>query len=421
MKDLFGLEDEPALVVGGGYGSGRLLALLLARAGARVAVVDIDRGRATAVADEVAGHAIVADVRSAKEAADAVDEAHRLLGGLTRVANIVGLVDMRPFAETDPEQWNAQLGLNLLSQVNVCHASGRHLLADGRGGSIAMVASVSGIYGARNQALYGAGKAGVMSLARTLADEWGPHGVRVNCVAPDITAVPRLTDAMNQPLDQALAGLDAMAVAEGVPMRRMGRPQEIAGPLLFLLSELSSFMTGQTLVVDGGTMVHSPTTPVVTGHSRSGDNSEPRKARRPWLGTAEQSALGARVWGRRVELLRDAGVFTAGPGAVGRGGLVLASCWGRSRCTRLGPSIAVSCSPTTCSRICSCRARGGPSFPADVMATVIVLQALAGLSDRQAVGRLETDIAWKAAAGLGLADEAFHSTAGVVAGQAAQQ
>ena len=105
---------------------------------------------------------------------------------------------------------------------------------------------------------YGAAKAGVMSLARTLADEWGPHAVRVNRVAPDITAVPRLTDNLGVPLEQALASMDAMAAAEGVRLRRFGRAHEIAGPLLFLLSDLSSYMTGQTLVVDGGTMVHFP-------------------------------------------------------------------------------------------------------------------------------------------------------------------
>jgi 3-oxoacyl-[acyl-carrier protein] reductase len=117
---------------------------------------------------------------------------------------------------------------------------------------------VSGVYGARNQVAYGIAKAGVMSLARTLADEWGPQGIRVNCVAPDITAVPRLTDNMGMSTDEALAVMDAMAVAEGVPLRRFGRTEEIAGPLLFLLSDLSSYMTGQTLVVDGGTMVHFP-------------------------------------------------------------------------------------------------------------------------------------------------------------------
>jgi 3-oxoacyl-[acyl-carrier protein] reductase len=258
VKELLGLEGQRALVVGGGYGSGRLTAILLAQSGARVAVADINGDRAQSVASEVGGHAIAADVTTEAGASAAVDEAHEVLDGLTRVANIVGLVDMRPFAETDPAHWEAQLRLNLYSQLLVCHAAGRHMIADARGGAIAMVASVSGIYGARNQVAYGIAKAGVMSLARTLADEWGPHGIRVNCVAPDITAVPRLLDNMPVPTEQALSTMDAMAVAEGVPLRRFGRTEEIAGPLLFLLSDLSSFMTGQTLVVDGGTMVHFP-------------------------------------------------------------------------------------------------------------------------------------------------------------------
>lgn len=257
MKAIFGLEGEPALVVGGGYGSGRETALLLAEAGARVAVADINRERAEAVAKEVGGVAVVGDVSDSDSAAAMVDQAHAALGGLTRVANIVGLVKMAPFIETDLAHWEAQMRLNLYSQMFVCHAAGRHMLRE-RGGSIAMVASVSGYYGARNQVAYGIAKAGVMSLARTLSDEWAGQGIRINCVAPDITAVPRLTDAMPMAEEEAQARLDAMAAAEGVPMQRFGRAHEIAKPLLFLLSEMSSFMTGQTLVVDGGTMVHFP-------------------------------------------------------------------------------------------------------------------------------------------------------------------
>jgi NAD(P)-dependent dehydrogenase (short-subunit alcohol dehydrogenase family) len=257
MKEIFGLEAEPALVVGGGFGSGRITARLLARAGARVAVADIDGNRARAVAEEIGGVAMVGDVTTVEGATAIVDEAHAALGGLTRVANIVGLVKMGAFADTDFAHWEAQFRLNLYSQMFVCHAAGRHMLRE-RGGVIAMVASVSGYYGARNQVAYGIAKAGVMSLARTLSDEWAGRGIRINCVAPDITAVPRLTDAMPMPEADAQATLDAMAAAEGVPMQRFGRAHEIAQPLLFLLSDMSSFMTGQTLVVDGGTMVHFP-------------------------------------------------------------------------------------------------------------------------------------------------------------------
>lgn len=267
MKDLFGLEGHKALVVGGGYGSGRLTAALLARAGASVAVADIDAGRAQRVADEIGGHAVVGDVTDYETARAVVDQAHEKLGGLTRLANIVGLVRMEPFIKNDPAHWKQQLDLNLMQQVYVCHAAGKHMLAGG-GGAMALVASVSGIYGAHNQVAYGMAKAGVISLVKSLAAEWGPQGVRVNAIAPDITAVPRLTEQVGRTEDEALAMFDEMARRDGVPLGRFGRTEELARPLLFLLSEMSSYMTGQCLVIDGGTMVRFP-------HQTTGAGSAP--------------------------------------------------------------------------------------------------------------------------------------------------
>jgi 3-oxoacyl-[acyl-carrier protein] reductase len=257
MREVFGLEGKTALVVGGGYGSGRLTAMLLTRAGAKVAVADIDGARARSVADEIGGFAIQGDVTTVEGANAVVDAAHAHLGGLSRLANIVGLVGMGAFMDTDAAHWSQQFQLNLFQHMYVCQAAARRMLKEG-GGAIAMVASVSGFYGAMNQVAYGAAKAGVMSLARTLAAELGPHGIRVNTVAPDITATPRVVAAVPAPPTEALARFDAMAVSEGVPLRRFGRTEEIAGPLLFLLSDLSSYMTGQCLVVDGGTMVKFP-------------------------------------------------------------------------------------------------------------------------------------------------------------------
>ncbi len=110
------------------------------------------------------------------------------------------------------------------------------------------------MYGAPNHAAYGAAKAGLIDLVRTMSQEWGPYGIRVNAVAPDMIATPRVRAA------QAEAGgdMDANAREGGVPLQRAGLPDEIAGPLVFLVSDLSSFMTGQTLVVDGGTMASFP-------------------------------------------------------------------------------------------------------------------------------------------------------------------
>lgn len=257
MKEILGLQDQPSLVVGGGYGIGRATALLLSKAGARVAVADLDGARAIAVANEIGGFPIVGDVTSERGAKAVVDAAHEALGGLTRLANIVGRVHMLKFEETAPGIWEDQIRLNLLQQMYICHAVGPHMRVQG-GGAIAMVASVSGIYGARKHVAYGVAKAGVLSLARSLADEWGRYGIRVNSVAPDINATPRMLEAANGPAEEALARMDAKAAREGVPLGRYGRPEEIAGPLLFLLSNLSSFMTGQCLVADGGTMAHFP-------------------------------------------------------------------------------------------------------------------------------------------------------------------
>ena len=257
MQEVLGLAGQPALVVGGGYGSGRETARLLARAGARVAVADIDGDRARAVAQEIGGHAIAGDVTSETGAAAMVDEAAHALGGLTRLANIVGGVKLAPFLSTDLAHWQDQMNFNLYQQMGVCKAAGKHMQAAGQG-SIALVSSVTGIYGARNQVAYGAAKAALISFVKTLADEWGAYGIRVNSVAPDNTLTSRLIDRTGQPAAKALAEFDSRAAADGAPLRRGGREREIAGPLLFLLSDLSSFMTGQCLVVDGGLMVHFP-------------------------------------------------------------------------------------------------------------------------------------------------------------------
>jgi len=256
MKDIFGLEGEPALVVGGGYGIGRETALLLAKVGARVAVADIIPERAQAVADEIGGIAVTGDVTNEASARAMVDEAHARLGGLTRLANIVGITKMKPFLETTSADWQVDLDINLMQQMYVCHAAGRHMCKTG--GAIALVGSVSAIHGARLHTAYGIAKAGLLSMARALADEWGPYGIRINTVCPDINATPRHLERRNVPADEALAAWDAKAASEGVPLRRGGRAHEIALPLLFFLSDMSSFITGHALPVDGGTIAHFP-------------------------------------------------------------------------------------------------------------------------------------------------------------------
>ena len=254
-NEAFGLDGKPTLVVGGGSGIGRATVQLLAAAGARVAVADVDLDRAREVAAEVDGLAFAGDVTDPVQATAIVDDAHTALGGLQAVANIVGLASWGDLLSMDDATWDHDLRINLLHHLYVGRAAARHMRDEG-GGALALVTSISGIYGAPNHAAYGAAKAGAMSLARTMANEWAPFGIRVNCVAPDVIGTPRVLAGF---AERGITDVNAI-VADEVPLARWGRPEEIAGPLVFLLSELAGFMTGQTLVVDGGSMARFPHT-----------------------------------------------------------------------------------------------------------------------------------------------------------------
>ncbi|HEY4332006.1 MAG TPA: SDR family oxidoreductase [Ilumatobacteraceae bacterium] len=258
--DVFGLRGKPALVVGGGSGIGRATAMLLARVGARVAVADLDGERAQAVAAEARALGVQAvhlagDVRDHETATAIVADAHAQLGGLHAVINIVGMASWSDLLTMDIEMWESDVRSNLTHHLYVGRAAARHMIDDGVAGRMALVTSISGLYGAPNHGAYGAAKAGATALARTMANEWAPHGIRVNSVAPDIIATPRVVSGFTE---RGISDMNAIVAADGVPMARWGTPDEIAGPLVFLVSDLSGFMTGQNLVVDGGTQSRFP-------------------------------------------------------------------------------------------------------------------------------------------------------------------
>ena len=269
QTDILGLNGKGALVVGGGRGIGRETALLLARAGAQVAVGDVDHGRADAVADEVAAAgvrslAVYGDVTRATEAEAMVGTAADFFDGrLEVVINIVGLASWATVLDTDDEIWDHDLTINLAHHLFVSRAAARRMIAAGIPGRIAVVASVDGLYGSPNHPAYGVAKAGVMSLTRTMAQEWGVHGIRVNGVAPDAILTPRVAAML---ADRGIDVESGELPQSERPLARMGQPAEIAGPLVFLVSDLSSYVSGQTLIVDGGMFG-------VPGGSRAGTTS----------------------------------------------------------------------------------------------------------------------------------------------------
>ena len=246
-QNVLGLAGKPALVIGGGFGMGRASALLLARAGANVALADVIEERAQSVAKEVEALGVRAlpltgDVTYMAAAQRIVAEAVKFHGSLEVLINMVGLATWNELFDTDDAAWDQQMQINLRHHLYIGRAAARQMIQQGSGGRMAFVASVSGIYGAPFHGAYGAAKAGLMSLVRTMANEWGRHKIRVNAVAPDVISTPRHPGNMNA----------EQAMDEGVLLGRMGQPEEIAGALVFFVSDLASFVTGQTLIVDGG-------------------------------------------------------------------------------------------------------------------------------------------------------------------------
>jgi NAD(P)-dependent dehydrogenase (short-subunit alcohol dehydrogenase family) len=245
---LLRLDGRGFVVVGAGQGIGRQTAHALAAAGARVVCADIERDRADAVAAEVHGTPWAGDVRVRDAVARLVTDAERALGRLDGVVDIVGQARFAPFLDCSDEDWDWSFDMVLRHAYLTAQLAGR-AMAD-RGGVMVFVASVSALTSAPRHAAYGAAKAGLMSLVRTVAVELGPRGVRANAVAPGAVWTPRVA---------ALLGEEGKArSAANAPLRRIAFPPEIASAVLFLASDLSAYVTGQTLVVDGGVSAKFP-------------------------------------------------------------------------------------------------------------------------------------------------------------------
>jgi NAD(P)-dependent dehydrogenase (short-subunit alcohol dehydrogenase family) len=247
---LFSLEGKKALVTGASRGIGQVIALAFARAGADVALTARTGAGLAQTAREIRGLGrqaveIPADLSDQEAADDSVKIAIKELGQLDIVVNNAGGSSFATtFLDMRRSGWDKVLRLNLDSTMWICQAAGAHMTARGSG-SLINVASVAGLGGAPFLAAYGAAKAGVVALTKTLAVEWGRSGVRVNALCPGWTA----TDLNRAMWDTTDGGAATVAT---VPMGRWGRAEEMAGPAVFLASDAASFMTGQVLVIDGG-------------------------------------------------------------------------------------------------------------------------------------------------------------------------
>jgi NAD(P)-dependent dehydrogenase (short-subunit alcohol dehydrogenase family) len=252
---LFDLAGKTAFVTGASRGIGRAVAVALAQAGADVALVARTAEGLADTADNITAtgrKAIVipADVTDQAQVTDAATAAIDNLGHVDIVVNNAGGSNfMVSFRDLRLSGWDKLITLNLSSAVYVCHAFASHLLDRGAG-SVINVASVAGVAASPLISPYGAAKAGLISLTKSLAVEWAAEGVRVNALCPGWTA----TDLNRNLWEDPVTGPATIA---GVPMHRWARAEEMAGPAVFLASDASSYMTGQAIVVDGGQTVNS--------------------------------------------------------------------------------------------------------------------------------------------------------------------
>jgi NAD(P)-dependent dehydrogenase (short-subunit alcohol dehydrogenase family) len=241
------LKDRVAVVTGAGRNIGEAVARLFAAEGAKVAVVDLDRARGerAAAAIKAAGgtaEAFVTDVAKSSEVAALIKAVVQRFGRLDILVNNVAVSDNKSILEITEEDWDRVMNVTLKSQFLMSKAAAQQMIAQGGGGNIINVGSTSGWQGRRRAIAYSAAKGAIANFTRALALQLAPHNIRVNAIVPNKIGSPVGRDEF-----------DSTRPVENM-LKRPGQPDEAARAILFLASEDSSFIIGENLFVDGGTM-----------------------------------------------------------------------------------------------------------------------------------------------------------------------
>lgn len=241
-----GLSGKVVLVTGAGRGMGKAMAQRLADEGAKVAVTDIDEKSAVETAGELDGASgFRLDITDAAEVATTVAEIATALGPIDALVNNAGWDKLSPFLDTDEDLWDRVIDINLRGPIRMTKAV-LPAMVERRSGRVVNISSDAGRVGSTGEAVYSACKAGIIGFSKTIAREMARYGITVNTICPGPTATP-LLDSMVGEHEKLIESLK-----RGIPLGRLGEPDDVAGVVAFMVSDDAGFITGQTLSVSGG-------------------------------------------------------------------------------------------------------------------------------------------------------------------------